>query len=233
LKGKIMSEENKIEEETVNEVESNETTEQEVQEETVEASSNDEVDPIEREVQDRLTKMKSNMDRMAKERDEALKKAAEIEQQQKQEQIQRLEEEGKLQEALEMKLAEANAKLKVYEEENTKLNRDNVVNSQLGGLEFRNERSRQMAYRDIVEQLVQNENGTWVHKSGTTIQDFILAYSKNEDNSFLFRVKANSGAGTTTSAGTPNVTEKKSLSQMTQEEVLAMASKGQLGNYTY
>jgi hypothetical protein len=173
------------------------------------------------------------MDRMAKERDEALKKAAEIEQQQKQEQIQRLEEEGKLQEALEMKLAEANAKLKVYEEENTKLNRDNVVNSQLGGLDFRNERSRQMAYRDIVEQLVQNENGTWVHKSGTTIQDFILAYSKNEDNSFLFRVKANSGAGTTTSSGTPNVTEQKSLAQMTQEEVLAMAAKGQLGNYTY
>lgn len=228
-----MSEENKIQEETVNEVESNETTEQEVQEETVEATSNDEVDPIEREVQERLTKMKSNMDRMAKERDEALKKAAEIEQQQKQEQIQRLEEEGKLQEALEMKLAEANAKLKVYEEENTKLNRDNVVNAALGGLDFRNERSRQMAYRDVVEQLVQNENGTWVHKSGTTIQDFILAYSKNEDNSFLFRVKANSGAGTTTAAGMSNVTEKKSLSQMSQEEVLAMAAKGQLGNYTY
>ena len=228
-----MSEENKIEEETVNEVESNETTEQEVQEETVEASSNDEVDPIEREVQERLTKMKSNMDRMAKERDEALKKAAEIEQQQKQEQIQRLEEEGKLQEALEMKLAEANAKLKVFEEENTKLNRDNVVNNQLANLEFRNERSRQLAQRDIVEQLVQNENGAWVHKSGSSIQDFIDSYSKSEDNEFLFRVKANTGSGTSTPAAAAQTSEQKSISQMTTEEILNMAAKGQLGNFGY
>jgi len=228
-----MSEENTVIEEEVNEVESNDTTEQNVQKETVEASSEDKIDPIEQEVQERLTKMKSNMDRMANERDEALKKAAEIEQKQKQDTINRLEEEGKLQEALEMKLAEANAKLKVFEEENTKLNRDNVVNSTLGGLDFRNDRSRQMAYRDIVEQLVQNENGTWVHKSGTTIQDFILSYSKNEDNSFLFRVKANSGAGTTSSSGTPVTNSNKSLSDMTQQEVLNLAAKGQLGNYTY
>jgi len=173
------------------------------------------------------------MDRMAKERDEALKKAAEIEQQQKEAAIKRLEEEGKLQEALEMKLAEANAKLKVFEEENTKLNRDNVVNSQLGSLEFRNERSRQMAYRDIVEQLVQNEDGIWVHKSGTSIQEFVDSYSKSEDNSFLFRVKTNSGGGTTTPSGVSDTTEKKTLSQMSQAEVLALAAKGQLGNFSY
>src|SRR6056300_414437 len=210
-----MSEENKIENE-VNETETEESVQQE--EETQQTSSEEVDDPVEKAVQERLAQMKSNMDRMVKERDEALKKAAEIEQKQKQEQIKRLEEEGKLQEALEMKLAEAQAKLKVFEEENTKLNRDNVVNSTLGGLDFRNDRSRQMAYRDIVEQLVQNENGTWVHKSGTTIQDFILSYSKNEDNSFLFRVKANSGAGTTSRSGTPVTNSNKSLSDMTQQE---------------
>jgi len=225
-----MSEENTV----IEEVETVDTTAQEDIEQKPEAPQEEtEVDPVERVVQERLQQMKSNMDRMSKERDEALKKAAEIEQAKKQAEIERLEQDGKLQEALEMKLAEANAKLKVFEEENTKLNRDNVVNGQLGALEFRNERSRQMAQRDIVEQLVQNENGAWVHKTGSSIQDFIVAYSKNEDNSFLFRVKANSGAGTTNSAGTPNTSEKKSLSQMTQEEVLALASKGQLGSYTY
>ena len=132
-----------------------------------------------------------------------------------------------------MKLAEAQAKLKVFEEENTKLNRDSVVNSQLTTLDFRNDRSREMAYRDIVEQLVQNENGTWVHKSGTSIQEFVNSYSKNEDNSFLFRIKANSGAGTSAAAAPSNTTEKKSLNQMTQEEVLALASKGQLGSFSY
>lgn len=90
-----------------------------------------------------------------------------------------------------------------------------------------------MAYRDIVEQLVQNEDGLWVHKSGANIQEFIDTYSKSEDNSFLFRVKANTGAGTNASAGTPKMEDKKSLSQMSQAEVLALAAKGQLGSFTY
>jgi len=227
-----MSEENTVIEDEVNEVESNAAPEQETVQETP-SNTEQEIDPIEQAVNERLSQMKSNMDRMVKERDEALKKAAEIEQQQKEAAIKRLEEEGKLQEALEMKLAEANAKLKVFEEENTKLNRDNVVNSQLGGLEFRNERSRQMAYRDIVEQLVQNEDGIWVHKSGTSIQEFVDSYSKSEDNSFLFRVKTNSGGGTTTPSGVSDTTEKKTLSQMSQAEVLALNTKCQLENFSY
>jgi hypothetical protein len=223
-----MSEENTvIEEETV------ETVQEETEQPEAPEAKTDEVDPIEAAVQDRLQQMKQNMDRMVRERDEALKKAAEVEQAQKAAEIERLEAEGKLKEALEMKLAEANAKLKVFEEENTKLNRDNVVNTQLATLEFRNERSRQLAQRDIVEQLVQNENGAWVHKSGSSIQEFIDSYSKSEDNSFLFRVKANSGAGTSTPSAPSQTDVTKSLSEMTSEEVLAMAAKGQLGQFNY
>ena len=226
-----MSEEDKVVEEVTADNESNETQEQEtVQEEAVTESV---VDPIEREVQERLAKMKSNMDRMASERDDALKKVVEIDQAQRQAQITRLEEEGKMQEALELKLAEANAKLKVFEEENIKLNRDSVVNASLSGLEFRNERSRQMAYRDIVEQLVQNDDGLWIHKTGTNITDFITSYSKNDDNSFLFRIKANTGAGKSSASGTPSMETNKTIGEMTTEEVLGLASKGQLGNYSY
>jgi len=216
-------------------VENTEVIEQEVQSTQNESITKEEteVDPIEVAVQERLAQMKSNMDRMVKERDIALKKAAEIEQQQKQEKLKRLEEEGKIQEALEMKLAEADAKLKVYEEENTRLNRDNIVNSALSSLDFRNDRSRQLAYRDIVDELTRNEDGSWVHKSGISIQDYIASYSKNEENNFLFKVKPNSGTGAVSPTGAPNTTEKKSISQMTTDEVLAMAAKGQLGSFNY
>ena len=224
-----MSEEDKVIDQENNEEANPAVEEQQEQKATTEG----EVDPIEQAVNERLAKMKANMDRMAKERDEALKLKAEMEQQQKEAQIKRLEEEGKMQEALEMKLAETQAKLKVFEEQNTKLTRDNVVNSRLGSLDFRNERSREMAYRDIVEQLVQNENGAWVHKSGTSIQDFIENYSKDESNSFLFKVKTNSGAGTSTPSGQSQTDSKKTLSQMTQEEVLNLAAKGQLGSFSY
>jgi hypothetical protein len=224
-----MSEENKVEDNQ--EVQ---TSDQEVDmEETTQTQEKQEVDPVEAAIQERLAQMKSNMDRMVKERDEALKAKAELESARKKEQIERLEAEGKIKEALEMKLAEAEARMAVLNEQNTALARDNVVNNALVGLEFRNDRSREMARREIVEQLVQNENGLWVHKSGTNIQDFIVAYSKNEDNSFLFRVKVNTGAGTATPSGQSNTTEKKSLSQLSQEEVLALAAKGQLGSFSY
>jgi hypothetical protein len=227
-----MSDENKLVDEVTENNESNETPEQETVQE-VSSTTEQEIDPIEQAVNDRLSKMKENMDRMAKERDEALKKAVEIEQAKKQADIKRLEEDGKIQEALEMKLAEAEARLKVFAEENTKLNRDSVVNSNLSALDFRNERSRQMAYRDIVEQLVQNENGTWVHKSGTNIQEFVDSYSKQEENSFLFRVKANTGAGTSNPSGSSNTEIVKPLSEMSSGEVLALAAKGKLGSFNY
>jgi DNA repair exonuclease SbcCD ATPase subunit len=200
---------------------------------TSDDTTNDDVDPVEAEVQKRLAKMKENMDRMARERDEALKEKNKIEQERKKAEIQRLEEEGKLKEAAEMKAADLEAKLKLLEEENTKLTRDSVLQASLAGLEFRNERSRQMAYRDIVDQLVQNETGSWVHKSGVSINDYVNSYSKEEDNSFLFRVKSNTGAGTNTSAGTPDTKQQKKLSEMSTAEVLKLAQTGQLGKFGY
>jgi hypothetical protein len=231
LKGVNMSEENKV----VEEVKIEEPTADIVDnvQETIAESSEAKDSPVEQEVQDRLSKMKQNMDRMAKERDEALKSKAEIEQSQKQEKIKRLEDEGKLQEAAELKIADLTAKLSVYEAENTKLNRDTILLSHLSQLEFRNERSREMAYRDIIDQLQQTEEGQWVHKSGSSMKDFVDSYSKNEENSFLFKVKSNSGSGMGQPAAPSEITNKKSLAEMTQQEVLSLAAKGQLGNFSY
>jgi hypothetical protein len=196
-------------------------------------NTSDKKDDIEAIVEERLAKMKANMDRMAKERDEAFKLKAEMEKSKKDADIARMKEEGKIQEALEMELAEAKAKLSLYEQDITSLRRDSVVNDALAGLEFRNEKSREMARREIVDDLIQNDQGQWVHKTGSSIKDFIESYAKNEDNSFLFRIKANTGAGTNTSAGVPNTTPKKSILEMSTTEVLDLAKKGQLGNFKY
>jgi hypothetical protein len=221
-----MSEENNVvNEEVVVEAPVEDTAAEEV--ETTEAPKDD----IESIVEERLAKMKANMDRMASERDEALKMKAEMEATAKEATIARMKEEGKLQEALEMELAEAKAKLEVFAKETTQLKRDGVLNDALAGMEFRNDKSRDMARREIVDQLVQNEEGVWLHSTGSNIRDYVEAYAKSEDNSFLFRVKSNTGAGTGNPAGAPSTDNTKAISDLSTQEILALAAKGKLGNF--
>lgn len=215
----------------VNEVATEEDVkEQPVVEETVETTEAPK-DSIEAIVEERLAKMKANMDRMASERDDALKMKAEMEAATKAATLARLKEEGKVQEALQMELAEANAKLEVYAKETTQLKRDGVLNDALAGMEFRNDKSRDMARREIVDQLVQNEEGAWVHSTGSNIRDYVEAYAKSEDNSFLFRVKSNSGAGTGNPAGAPSTDITKAIGDLSTQEILALAAKGKLGKF--
>jgi len=190
-------------------------------------------DEVEALVEERLAKMKANMDRMSKERDEALKLKADMEAKAKEDAIARMKEEGKMQEALEMEVADLKAKLGTYEEANTKLSRDNVLNQALAGMDFRNDKSRDMARREIVEQLIQGEDSAWVHSSGMTINDFVESYAKSEDNSFLFKAKTNAGAGTGTPAGAPSVDSQKAIGDLSTQEILALAAKGKLGNFNY
>jgi hypothetical protein len=221
-----MTEDNQVNEVATEEV----VEEQPVVEETVETTE-DPKDSVEALVEERLAKMKANMDRMASERDDALKMKAEMEASAKEATLARLKEEGKVQEALEMELAEAKAKLEVFAKETTQLKRDGVLNDALAGMEFRNDKSRDMARREIVDQLVQNEEGAWVHSTGSNIRDYVEAYAKSEDNSFLFRVKSNSGAGTGNPAGAPSTDTTKAIGDLSTQEILALAAKGKLGNF--
>jgi DNA polymerase III psi subunit len=221
-----MTEDNQVNEVATEEV----VEEQPVVEETVETTEASK-DSVEALVEERLAKMKANMDRMASERDDALKMKAEMEASAKEATLARLKEEGKVQEALEMELAEAKAKLEVFAKETTQLKRDGVLNDALAGMEFRNDKSRDMARREIVDQLVQNEEGAWVHSTGSNIRDYVEAYAKSEDNSFLFRVKSNSGAGTGNPAGAPSADTTKAIGDLSTQEILALAAKGKLGNF--
>jgi hypothetical protein len=189
-------------------------------------------DLINQVVEERLAKIKASLDKAYKERDDAVRKAVELEDKEKQARMKALESEGKHKEVAEMKLAELQEKLRIAESRVTELSRDSTVKDALAGLEFRNDRSQQMAYKDVVEQLVQDpETGQWVHKSGVSIKEFVAAFAKDDENSFLFKPKTNSGSGTGSPSGNPRLDPNKKLSQMTTQEVLALAQAGKLGSF--
>jgi hypothetical protein len=181
-----------------------------------------------------LAEIKKKLDGAFSARDEAVRKAAELEEAQKTAKMEALTAAGKTTEVLEMKLQEALGKLDAASKKVIGYERDGTVRDALrsAGVEFRNERAEAMAFREVVDSLVQDANGQWVHKTGAPIKDFITTFSKDEENSYLFKQKQNSGAGSGTPGdGAPKLDPNKKLTEMTTAEVLAAAAKGQLGNF--
>lgn len=188
---------------------------------------------IDRLVEERLAKIKASLDKAYSERDAAVREKVRLEEEKKQAKLKSLEDDGKHKEAAEMRLAELQEKLAIAESRVTELTRDSAVRSALTNLEFRNDRSSQMAYRDIIDQLVQDpETGSWIHKSGVSIKDFVSQYVKNEDNAFLFKPKTNTGTGTNGMGGTPKLDPNKKISEMSTEEMLQLAATGKLGSFS-
>lgn len=192
----------------------------------------DDKDLIEKLVEERigenLKPIKDKLDSAYTARDEALKKLAEYEQKEKEAELKRLQEEGKHKEAYEMQLAEEKAKREVLEKRNIELSRDIELKSILAEYTFRSNNASAMAYKEIVEQLIQNENGTWTHRSGVSIKDFVKSFSENDDNSFLFKQKTSSGSGSTGVNTNKSMEKPASIFDLTQEEVLKRAREGKL-----
>lgn len=196
-------------------------------------SNKDTEDMINKLVEERLSKIKASLDKAYAERDAAVRERVRLEEKEKQSKLKALEDEGKHKEAAEMRLAELQEKLVIAESKVVELSRDSAVKDALTSLDFRNDRSSQMAYRDIIDQLIQDpDTGSWIHKSGVSIKDFVSQYAKNEDNAFLFKPKTNSGAGTGGVGGTPKLDPNKKISEMSTEEVLQLAASGKLGAFS-
>lgn len=184
---------------------------------------------VEEKVSEALKDIKAKLDKAYGARDEALKKVAEIEQARKEAEIQRLKDEGKHKELLELQLAEEKSRRETLEKRNLELTRDLELRNTLSSYPFRNDNALEMAYREIVTQLMQNENGIWTHKSGISVKDFVKQFADSEDNSFLLKPKVSNGSGSSSVKGTTKVdNEKKSLFSMSQEEVLKLAREGKL-----
>lgn len=182
---------------------------------------------IQSRVQEELASIKDKLNSAYSQRDEAVAKAVAFEEEKKKVEIARLEEEGKHKEASDMKLAEITAKLQEKEKQITELTRDNAVRDALKGLDFRNDTAADFAYRDVVTQLVQNENGQWMHRTGASIKDFIDSFRKDDDKEFLFKPKQSSGTGQQTmQVSTGGFDSNKPLSEMSTEEIMAAAASG-------
>jgi hypothetical protein len=209
------------------------TNEQEVvTNEIDEAQKKADADMISKLVEERIASdlkpIKEKLDAAYALRDAAMAKAAEYEKKERDAELQRLKEEGKHKEAFEIQLAEKEAKLAALEKANRELSRDVSVKDALKSFNFRSDNASDMAYREIVQQLVQDDKGIWVHRSGVSIQDYVSNFASDENNAFLFKVKANSGGGGGPTSTTGDQSTSKSLFTMPVAEVLKLAAEGKL-----
>lgn len=185
---------------------------------------------VQQAIEEQLRPIKGNLDAAYAARDEALRKLAEIERVQREKEVARLRDEGKHKEAYEAEIAAERARSQALEEHNIRLTRDIEVKNAMGNLPFRSENASDMAFKEVTGQLVRNEKGEWVHKSGAPIKDFVKAFADDEDNAFLFKSKASTGTGSPSNSAAPAASEgNKSLFAMSQDEVLRLAEEGKLG----
>jgi len=179
-------------------------------------------------IDEALKPIKQNLDKAYAQRDEAKAKLEEIEQKRREAELERLKEEGKHKEAFDIELKNEREKREALEKKNIELTRDITLKGALSTLDFRNERAMKMATVEIVDQLVRDERGEWVHKSGVSINDFVKTFAETESNEFLFKQKLNSGGGGSKVKDGDFKSQPKSLFEMSQADVLKLAAEGKL-----
>ncbi|QGH74597.1 hypothetical protein KNU84_gp107 [Bacteriophage DSS3_VP1] len=222
LAGEESNENGETSEEETNEDETENEDNGEANEETNEETENKQL--TEEEI--KVAALKESLNKLDKKLKEEAKARAAAEKKLKDAEIERLRSEGKEAEALKAQMEQLEAELAVFRDENTALKRDRVLDDALSGVEFRNDRSRAMARREIVENLTQDENGSWVSKDGSSIDDYVTAYTELEDNSFLFKQKTNRGSQSQPGS-TPNTGDEtpKSILDVPQDQFMKQIEK--------
>ena len=178
-----------------------------------------EVGPDNENVKANINKAYSEKEAMAKELDQFRAEKRESE-------LRQLEESGKQKEADEMRMQEMKAQLKHAQDQVTNLTRDTALNMALSTLEFKTDKAAKFAQQDLIAGLVQDSTGNWVSSNGQSISDYAKAYQNDESNSFLFKARQSSGSSTmATPKATGSVKSDKSVSEMSNEELLAHFAK--------
>jgi hypothetical protein len=182
-------------------------------------------------VDERLQKMKKSVDKIAAERDAAVREKARLEEAAREAKAKQLEEDGKIVESLQMKLTSKDEKLNILQERLDRVTRDNLVSNSLRGVEFRNQRAADLAEKSIIDQLVKDKDGNWVHRSGAPVADFIKTFFADEENTFLLKPKLNQGTGgpdSNESAADKRTARPKSLQGLTGPQLLELARRNAL-----
>ena len=186
-------------------------------------------DLIDKKVNEQLAKIKENLDKAYKERDRAMEEAKSLAKAEKEMRLKMLEQDGKHDEANKLRIADLEAQNAALLESNTRLSRDSEVRDSLRGLEFKNDRSADLAFKEIIGNLVRDKDGTWAAKDGSSLREYVTNFAKDEENSFLFKAKQSSGSGgAPLKGGTPPTDAPKSLFDLTQDEVVKLAAAGKL-----
>jgi len=188
-------------------------------------------------VEEQLAPIKEKLGGLYKERDELATRASKAEEEAKQAEIKRLEDDGKELEAANLRVSSMQGQLDALRTENTSLTRDRLVADATVALDFRNESAKSMAMNEITSQLVQAEDGTWRHKSGIPIKDFVEHYAKDGEKNFLFKPKNSSGSPTMAPGQSPDSKAKpdflsKPTSEWTTDEMGEAIRGGHLGGGT-
>ena len=185
---------------------------------------------IKKGVEEALKPIKANLDKVYEERDIAITGLQKFQDAEKAQKLKDLEAAGKHKEVFDLQMKEKDDENATLKATNLKLTRDASLKAELGLLDFRNVSASSMAYREIVADLVQNEEKAWVHKSGVSIADFVATYAKNEDHAFLFKANISSGGGGKKIVKGKGGDGDNSLFSKSQAEVLKMAKEGKLPN---
>ena len=183
---------------------------------------------VDAEVAKAIKNIKGNLDSAYQQRDAALAEVALAKEEKQKAEITALEKSGKHQEVMQMKLTELTSKLESYEQKNTELSRDNAVRAQLNSLNFKSDKAAKMAYTDIVASLKKDATGNWVHENGLSINDAVSSYAKDDNNAFLFSVKANAGSGINPAKPASGNNPVKSIKEMSTQEMIDAVAKGQI-----
>ncbi len=207
---------------------SEETQVQETKQEETKTEQVDIKSLVDAEVSKAIKNIKVNLDSAYSERDAALVKIEEAKADKQKAEIEALEKQGKHSEVMQMKLNEMSAKLETYEQRNTELSRDNAVRSQLNSLNFRSDKAAKMAYSDIVGSLKKDASGNWMHETGLSIEDAVSSYAKDDNNAFLFSIKANAGTGINPAKPASGNNPVKSIKEMSTDELLSNIEKGNI-----
>lgn len=166
--------------------------------------------------------LKSKLDIAYGKRDEMKAAMEEI----KAENIELLKAQGKDGEALQKEVDALKEQLIELTAENVKLKRDQLVDKEIAGLEFRSQRSRNIALKEIVP-LLEKKGDQWVGKNGKSIADVVKDFRDDPENDFLFKAKESSGTNKNKAVPPANSGISVKDKKLTLDEILEKARNGE------
>ena len=183
-------------------------------------------------VAEEVKSLKASLDKAFKVRDETQKENLKLKQTQKELETKRLKDEGKHLEVATLRIAELEEREKTLEARLIAVERDRELERVLAPLDFQSDFARDAAVSSIKSELVQDEDGTWVHRSGASLSEYVKAFTKDPQKAFLFKPKNNQGPGVDPNKHQGSKGRPAKLTGLSTEELLKQASQGNLGKFT-